>query len=196
MEIDFKTIRDAFRAIDRSNSGIISLEQIKKGFVHDNFITFVDHQLIEDIFKQLDYSNSGVINYSQFLAAAVDKNIALKRANLEFAFNYYDIDGKGYITKNDIKEVFRRQGQRLTDEQVTEMIRQVKENDNEETLAAVCNLGLEENKQLDTAVPAEEDKKSRGKQVESPRMRMESIVNLNEIISFDEFMSIMLQLKN
>ena len=108
MGFDFKSLRDAFRAIDTSNSGIITLEQIKKGFGFDNHITYVDTQQIEQLFKRIDVLGRGSINYSEFLAATVDKKIALTNANLQFAFHYFDTDNEGYITKEALKEVFRR----------------------------------------------------------------------------------------
>jgi Ca2+-binding EF-hand superfamily protein len=49
------------------------------------------------------------------LAATVDKQVALNKANLEFAFHHFDTENKGYITKSDLKEVFRRQGQKIDD---------------------------------------------------------------------------------
>ena len=52
MDIDFKTMREAFRAIDTSNTGIITIEQVKKGFSHDNHITNINHELIEEIFSR------------------------------------------------------------------------------------------------------------------------------------------------
>ena len=87
MEIDFKTMREAFRAIDTSNTGIITLEQIQQGFPHDNYITYIGLADVESLFKKLDIKNTGMINYSEFLAATVDKKIALTRANLLFAFH-------------------------------------------------------------------------------------------------------------
>lgn len=47
VDIDFKSIRDAFRAIDTSNTGIISLDQVKKGFKFDNQITHINTNFIE-----------------------------------------------------------------------------------------------------------------------------------------------------
>lgn len=47
MDIDFKSLREAFRLIDTSNSGRITIEQVRKGFSHDNHVTFVDEKLIE-----------------------------------------------------------------------------------------------------------------------------------------------------
>ena len=110
VDIDFKTMRDAFRAIDTTNSGIITIDQIKKGFVHDNHVTYCNNEQIEKIFSRFDFNKNGEINYSEFMAATVDKKKALTKANLQFAFHYFDADNEGYITKQDLHEVFRRQG--------------------------------------------------------------------------------------
>lgn len=116
-------MREAFRAIDTSGSGIITREQMLKGFSHDNHITHINVDYIDQLFQKLDFCNTGKINYSDFLAATVDKKQALTNANLIFAFNYFDTENKGYITKHDLKEVFRRQGKHLGDEQLNEIIR-------------------------------------------------------------------------
>ena len=55
----------------------------------------------------------------------------LTKANLRFAFHHFDTDNEGYITKNDLKEVFKRSGQRLTDSDLDSIIRQAKEPDEE-----------------------------------------------------------------
>lgn len=123
LEFDFKAMRAAFRAIDTSGSGIITREQILKGFNFDNHITHINNDYIDQLFQQLDFNNTGQINYSEFLAATVDKKTALKNANLLFAFNYFDIENKGYITKEDLKEVFRRQGKSVGDAELNDIIR-------------------------------------------------------------------------
>jgi len=107
-EIDFKTIRDAFRAIDTSNSGIITWDQIKKGYSHDSHVTHLNTEYIDQIFKRLDFNKDGTINYSEFLTATVDKKRTLTTANLQFAFHHFDTDNEGFITRHDLKEVFKR----------------------------------------------------------------------------------------
>ena len=52
-------MRDAFRAIDTSNTGIITLDQVKKGFVHDNYIPHIDHEVIEQLFARFDFNKNG-----------------------------------------------------------------------------------------------------------------------------------------
>jgi len=49
--------------------------------------------------------------------------VALNKANLEFAFHHFDTDDKGYITKNDLKEVFKRQGQKIDERELNKIIR-------------------------------------------------------------------------
>ena len=121
-------MRDAFRAIDTTNSGIITIDQIKKGFVYDNYVTYLDDGQLEKIFARFDFNKTGEINYSEFMAATVDKKKALTKANLQFAFHHFDVDNEGYITKTDLKEVFRRQGKQLSDKFIDDMIRTAHEN--------------------------------------------------------------------
>ena len=67
--IDFKTLREAFRALDKAKTGLLNLNEMKQAF-EDSNISQVD---LENIFKSIDFHHSGTINYSEFLAATVDK---------------------------------------------------------------------------------------------------------------------------
>mmetsp|Transcript_16981 Transcript_16981/g.26158 ORF Transcript_16981/g.26158 Transcript_16981/m.26158 type:complete len:374 (+) Transcript_16981:675-1796(+) len=120
VDIDFKALREAFSVLDTTQTGFITPEQIKlsikQGMAHDNHITHIDLDEIDRIFARLDINKTGRINYSEFLIATVDKQTTLTQANVEFAFHHFDTDNKGYITKNDLKEVFKRQGNKLTDD--------------------------------------------------------------------------------
>ena len=53
----------------------------------------------------------------------VDRRKALQHANLLFAFHHFDTDNSGYITENNLKECFRREGKHLSDEEVRAMIK-------------------------------------------------------------------------
>ena len=81
-DFDFNSMREAFRALDSGNTGVISIEQLKKGFSHDNHITYVDTDLLHSLFSRLDFNNNGSLNYSEFLAATVDKKMAITKDNL------------------------------------------------------------------------------------------------------------------
>ena len=67
--IDFKTLREAFRALDKQNTGLLNLNEMKQAFQDSNVLP----SDLENIFKSLDFHHQGTINYSEFLAATVDK---------------------------------------------------------------------------------------------------------------------------
>ena len=105
-EIDFKSLREAFRALDTENLGMLSLTEIKQAFKDAN----MPSEDVEKIFRSLDGNGDGLINYSEFLAATVDRKKALTMQNLQFAFHHFDVDSSGYITEQDLAEVFHREG--------------------------------------------------------------------------------------
>ena len=94
-EIDFKSLREAFRALDTENLGMLSLTEVKQAFKDAN----MPSEDVEKIFRSLDGNGDGLINYSEFLAATVDRKKALTMQNLQFAFHHFDVDGSGYITE-------------------------------------------------------------------------------------------------
>ncbi len=68
-DIDFKNLREAFRALDKNNTGILTATEIREA-LRESHMPMSD---LEEIFKGLDYYGDGHINYSVFLAATVDK---------------------------------------------------------------------------------------------------------------------------
>ena len=49
-EIDFKNLRDSFRALDKQNTGLLSINEIKEAFKEAN----IPNYDIEEVFKRLD----------------------------------------------------------------------------------------------------------------------------------------------
>lgn len=105
-EIDFKTLREAFRTLDTENLGMLSISEVKQAFKDAN----INAEDVERIFRSLDTNGDGLINYSEFLAATVDRKKALTMQNLQFAFHHFDVDNSGFITEQDLAEVFHREG--------------------------------------------------------------------------------------
>ena len=53
--------------------------------------------------KRADTDNSGFIDYSEFLSACVDYKTHLSKQNLKSVFKYFDTDGSGTITLNELR---------------------------------------------------------------------------------------------
>jgi calcium-dependent protein kinase len=60
---------------------------------------------VDRIFALVDVDNSGEIDFSEFVTATVDKSKLLQEEKLKEAFKYYDADGSGSISTDEIKEV-------------------------------------------------------------------------------------------
>jgi len=96
-------------------------------------IHFVFH-LIPFFFKiQADVDNSGTIDYGEFIAAMLHLNKVQKEDHLFAAFNYFDKDGSGYITKDELQQACNQFG--LQDDHLDDIIHEA-DRDN------VMNLNL------------------------------------------------------
>ena len=64
-------------------------------------------QDVDQIYKNIDMDNNAYIEYEEFVRAAVSKEKFLSENVLKYAFRYFDKDGSGEITFDEIEEVFK-----------------------------------------------------------------------------------------
>ena len=107
-------LKNAFRALDKDNSGTLSMAEIRDAFVEMKSPA----KELETIFKNVDFNHDGEINYTEFLAVTVDRRKALQHANLLFAFHHFDTDNSGFISAANLNECFKREGKHLTEEEL------------------------------------------------------------------------------
>ena len=63
---------------------------------------------VEIIFKNIDMDDNKYIEYEEFVRAAINKEKFLSENVLRFAFRYFDKDGSGEITFDEIEAVFKQ----------------------------------------------------------------------------------------
>lgn len=71
-------------------------------------------------------TNSGSIDYVEFVAAMLNSNKIDKEDHLYTAFSYFDKDGSGYITADELQKACEEFG--LQDVHLEEMIREADQN--------------------------------------------------------------------
>ena len=103
-----------FGLIDKKGNGKITKEELFNGLS----AIYQSETLKEDvdkIFENLDQNSTKYIDYEEFIRAAIDKSILLTEENMQFAFNYFDKNGKGEITCDDLCSIFS--GDNITKEE-------------------------------------------------------------------------------
>ena len=123
---DFAKLRNAFRTLDEDNSGTLTINEIRTAFNELN----MPEEEINQIFQRIDFNHDGEINYTEFLAVTVDRRKAITENNMLFAFHHFDIYNTGFITAQNLEECFRREGKHLSQEELTAMLAQVPQTQN------------------------------------------------------------------
>ncbi|KAG5019508.1 hypothetical protein AAZX31_06G153900 [Glycine max] len=118
-------LKELFRMIDADNSGTITFDELKEGLKR------VGSELMESEIKDLmdaaDIDNSGTIDYGEFIAATVHLNKLEREENLVSAFSYFDKDGSGYITIDEIQQACKDFG--LDDVHIDEIVKEIDQDD-------------------------------------------------------------------
>lgn len=95
-----------FHNFDTDGDGVITLHEIHEGLkkvfgdVKGSMVIF------EEIIRSLDLNGNGAIDYTEFLTAASNKESLLCEINLRLAFNMFDKDKSGTISKSELRDLF------------------------------------------------------------------------------------------
>ncbi|WJX17803.1 Calcium-dependent protein kinase 25 [Trifolium repens] len=123
-EDEIAGLREMFKMIDTDNSGQITFEELKIGL--KKFGANLNESEIYDLMQAADVDNSGTIDYGEFIAATLHLNKIDREDHLVAAFSYFDKDGSGYITKDELQKACEEFG--LSNVPLEEMIREADQN--------------------------------------------------------------------
>ncbi|XP_048127900.1 calcium-dependent protein kinase 17-like, partial [Rhodamnia argentea] len=120
-EEEIAGLKEMFKMIDTDNSGYITFEELKTGL--RRFGANLNESEMLDLMKAADIDNSGTIDYGEFVAATLHLNKVEKEDHLFAAFSYFDRDGSGYITQDELQQACEEFG--IKDVRLEEMIQEV-----------------------------------------------------------------------
>ena len=95
------------------------MEKVFRGFTTSD---------IENLFDSIDENGTGNIEYEELNRALTDKEKLLSDKNSKEAFNFFDKDGSGSITWNEIAEIVYPEG-KIPPNTIKEFLREIGEND-------------------------------------------------------------------
>ncbi|KAJ0793725.1 putative non-specific serine/threonine protein kinase [Helianthus debilis subsp. tardiflorus] len=117
-EEEIAGLKNMFKMIDADGSGQITLEELKKGL--EKVGADLKDSEIAHLMEAADIDNSGTIDYGEFVAAMLHVNKINQEDHMYAAFSYFDKDGSGYITADELQLAFDKFG--LGDIQLEELM--------------------------------------------------------------------------
>ena len=122
-ESDIKDLRKQFQLIDRDHLGYISYDEYQ--ICAKNFGQKVDCKDFLRILKNLKSDTQTGVTYTDFISATIDKSRYLTKERLHQIFRYFDVDNDDFITKSNLREAMAREGRKLPEQLIDEMINEV-----------------------------------------------------------------------
>lgn len=124
-EEEIAGLKEIFKMIDADNSGQITFEELKIGL--KKFGANLNESEIHNLMQAADIDNNGTIDYTEFIAATLHLNKIEKEDHLYAAFSYFDKDGSGYITLDELQKACQEFG--ISDVHLEEIIKEADQND-------------------------------------------------------------------
>ncbi|CDW79639.1 protein kinase domain containing protein [Stylonychia lemnae] len=119
-------LRVIFQALDANGDGVISKDELRNGIdvFRSKFGMEGEFNNIDDLIKRIDIDGSGNIDIKEFITATMNLKDVINGKQLKQAFDLFDIDGNGQITKKELQRVLGGV-LKLTDSQWDDFIKDI-----------------------------------------------------------------------
>ncbi|KAF3627290.1 Calmodulin-3 [Capsicum annuum] len=115
--------QEAFNLFDKDGDGCISVEELAT--VIRSLDQNPTEEELQEMINEVDVDGNGTIEFTEFLNLMAKK---IKETDgeeeLKEAFKVFDKDQNGYISATELRHVMINLGEKLTDEEVEQMIRE------------------------------------------------------------------------
>lgn len=120
--------KEAFSLFDRDGDGRITTKEL--GTVMRSLGQNPTEAELQDMAVEVDTDGSGTIDFPEFLSLMARKmRDTDSEEEMREAFRVFDKDGNGYISAAELRHIMTNLGEKLTDEEVDEMIKEADFND-------------------------------------------------------------------
>lgn len=113
--------QEAFSLLDKDGDGCITFEELASAI--KSLDQNPTEEEIRNMINEVDLDGNGTIEFLEFLklmATKMKENEA--QEELKEAFKVFDKDQDGYISPNELRHVMMNLGEKLTDEELEQMI--------------------------------------------------------------------------
>ncbi|CAN8258419.1 unnamed protein product [Cochlearia groenlandica] len=115
--------KEAFGLFDKDGDGCITADELAT--VVRSLDQNPTQQELQDMINEIDSDGNGTIEFSEFLNLMANKiQETDAEEELKEAFKVFDKDQNGYISANELRHAMINLGDKLTDEEVNQMIKE------------------------------------------------------------------------
>nr|XP_060632377.1 calmodulin-A-like [Anolis sagrei ordinatus] len=115
--------KEAFLLFDKDGDGAITSQEL--GTVMRSLGQNPTEAELQEMIRKLDTDGNGMVDFPEFLNLLARR---MKNADSEDevrkAFQVFDKDGNGYVSAAELRHIMTKLGEKLTDEEVEEMIKE------------------------------------------------------------------------
>ncbi|CAE6435002.1 unnamed protein product, partial [Rhizoctonia solani] len=115
--------KEAFSLFDKDGDGTITTKEL--GTVMRSLGQNPTEAELQDMINEVDADGNGTIDFPEFLTMMARKmKDTDSEEEIKEAFKVFDKDGNGYISAAELRHVMTNLGEKLSDNEVDEMIRE------------------------------------------------------------------------
>ncbi|TYI61377.1 hypothetical protein E1A91_D10G168800v1 [Gossypium mustelinum] len=118
--VEFK---EAFCLFDKDGNGCVTVEEL--AMVIGSLDRYPTEEELHDMITEFDADGDGAVEFAEFFNLMAKK---MKETDaeeeLQEAFKVFDKDQNGYISANELRHVMINLGEKLSDEEVEQMIKE------------------------------------------------------------------------
>lgn len=107
-EDEIKGLKQMFNNMDTDRSGTITVEELKDGLA--KLGSKISEAEVQKLMEAVDVDKSGSIDYTEFLTAMMNRHKLEKEEDLFLAFQHFDKDDSGYITRDELEQAMAEYG--------------------------------------------------------------------------------------
>lgn len=154
-EEEIRGLKEMFKSIDADNSGTVTFEELKNGLAR--FGSKISETEVRQLMDAADVDGDGTIDYLEFITATMHMNRMEREDHLFTAFQFFDKDNSGYITKEELEQALKDYG--MGDQETIKDIIAEVDTDNDgridyDEFVAMMSKGNQDNKKRDVTVGA------------------------------------------
>ncbi|XP_053388872.1 uncharacterized protein LOC123524074 [Mercenaria mercenaria] len=122
-EEQIEEFREAFSLFDKDGDGTMTTKEL--GTVMRSFGLDPSQKELIEMVAEVDVDGNGEIDFEEFLMMMAKKmNDVDHEAEIKEAFEIFDRENSGFVTHADLKHAMYQLGEKLTDEEVSEMLKE------------------------------------------------------------------------